>query len=71
METTQRTRKKFNNSKYRFHLLNVGDTFTVKPVEKHSMQNALNYFNKRYGAGIEIYIDEMSNEHEYTVTRIK
>ncbi len=71
METTQRKRKKYNNSKYRFQHLEVGGTFTVKPAEKHSMQNALNYFNKRYGAGIEIYIDEMSNEHEYTVTRIK
>lgn len=71
MENTQRTRKKFNNSKYRFHLLKVGDTFAVKPAEKHSMQNALNYFNKRYETGIELYIDEVSNEHEYIATRIK
>ena len=71
METTKRKRKKFNNSKYRFHQLRVGDTFKVKPVDKHSMQNALNYFNKRYNAGIELYIDEISDEHEFTVTRIK
>lgn len=70
METT-RKRKKYNNSKYRFHLLEVGDSFTVKPVEKHSMIVSLGYFNRRYGAGIELYIDEVSNEHEFLVTRIK
>lgn len=70
METTI-TRKKHNNSKYRFHLLEVGASFVIKARDKHSMQNSLNYFNKRYGAGIEVYIDEFTAENEYTVTRVK
>lgn len=71
MDNTTLKRKKFNNSKYRFHLLEIGDTFKVKAAEAHSMKVSLYYFNKRHGAGIELYIDDLSDENEYTVTRVK
>lgn len=71
MTTLRKRTKKFNNSKYRFHQLQVGQSFTIDPLDKHSMLNSLNYFNKRHGADIELYVDELSSELHFTVTRIK
>lgn len=70
METTKK-RKKFNNSKYRFHLLEVGDTFKIAPAEAHTMRCALDSFNRRHNTTIEVFVDSFSDPNQYIVERVK